>query len=328
MAATTNYQAGLETNDTIVSYAQELAWGVLPAVAFKQIRFTGESLTGTKTRTRPTEINARGEVPGNITTQESAGGGLNFALSYGTFDDLLAAALNTEWSAAGAGNSVPAGITGTPAGFALNGVEFHSFTFQKRFSNSVFLRYPGSFISAMTLNGSVGQFLTGSFTFISQVELPFTLDGSTGAPVAAPGGPVNDPVNGFTGIYLDGAKVDAVVDSFTLSITNTGAAAQFGMGSSGSQGVIKGLSETKGTLNLYFNSFEYYTRFKSEQQGLLQIVSKDGAGNGYCISLFQAALMNPKVMAGGQNKAVMATFDLEGNPRAAGGTVQIDRLTA
>ena len=133
MAATTNYQAGLETNDTIVSYAQELAWGVLPAVAFKQIRFTGESLTGTKTRTRPTEINARGEVPGNITTQESAGGGLNFALSYGTFDDLLAAALNTEWSPAGAGNSVPAGVPVIPPRLARKWGGFKIFNIQKTF---------------------------------------------------------------------------------------------------------------------------------------------------------------------------------------------------
>lgn len=332
MAATSGYQAGIESNQVILAYAPEAVWGQAPAVPFQEIRYTGESLAGTKTRNRPAEVQATGEVVASITTQETAGGGVNFALSFGTFDDLIAGALKSEWVA----DTVTTGNASTPAGnqaaaradSLVNGTEFRAFHIQKRFSLALFLRYPGSFVSAMTLTGGVGQFLNGSFTFLSQNEQPFTVDASTGAMLPPPSGRVHDPVGGFKGVYLDGVAIPGVVDSFTLSATAVGAASEYGMGSAASQGVIMGLLEIKGTVKVYFKDYVLYQRFKNETQGVVSFVTRDAAGNGYVISVLNANLLNPKINAGGPNQAVMATFDIEGNPRAAGGTIQIDRLFA
>ena len=96
----TGFNAGIDSSDVIVRYGEEVVWNTVPAVAFQEIRLTGESLSEQKTRTRPEEIKADGFVSHALTTQVQASGGINFALSYGTYDDLLASLLNSSFSTA------------------------------------------------------------------------------------------------------------------------------------------------------------------------------------------------------------------------------------
>lgn len=95
---TTGFNAGLDSSDVIVRYGEEVTWNTVPAVAFQEIRLTGESLSEQKTRTRPEEIKADGFVSHALTTQVQASGGINFALSYGTYDDMLSSLLNSSFS--------------------------------------------------------------------------------------------------------------------------------------------------------------------------------------------------------------------------------------
>ena len=96
----TGFNAGIDSSDVIVRYGEEVTWNTVPAIAFQEIRLTGESLSEQKTRTRPEEIKADGFVAAALTTQVQASGGINFALSYGTYDDLMASLLNGTFSAA------------------------------------------------------------------------------------------------------------------------------------------------------------------------------------------------------------------------------------
>ena len=98
--ATTGYAAGVDANDVELSYGKEATWGTKPASAFQGIRYTGESFSGSKTRQRPSEINTSGQASAAITTQEQAQAGVNFALSFGTYDDMLAGLLNGDWTSA------------------------------------------------------------------------------------------------------------------------------------------------------------------------------------------------------------------------------------
>ena len=136
---TTGFNAGLDSSDVIVRYGEEVTWNTVPAVAFQEIRLTGESLSEQKTRTRPEEIKADGFVSHALTTQVQASGGINFALSYGTYDDMLSSLLNSSFSNDLAITSVATtGIittydgttTALPnlggAGFATNGDLFNS----------------------------------------------------------------------------------------------------------------------------------------------------------------------------------------------------------
>lgn len=400
MPATTGYQAGIETNVTQMSYGVETVWGTLPAVAFQALRITSESLSGTKTRQRPAEINATREATAGVTTQETAAGDINFALSYATYDDFLSVALGNDWQTpqviagiagditltnisassatlsstlaskyttitvgqwirllgftnatnngffrvtAKASNqsltvATPGGatVTETPAGTAAqvrastiaNGTQFKSLYIQNKFASNLWLRYPGCFVSYMTLSGGVGQFLNGRATVLSQSETSSTTDASTGAVTAAPSGRVHDPVGGFYGVLLNNALIAATVDSFAVNITNTGAAAQYGMGSASSAGVMMGTMEVTGTMRCYFKDFTLYTLFKNETLSSLSFITRDPAGQAYAITIPQAVILNPKIDAGGPGQAVMSSFDIEGNPQAAGGSIIIDRLAA
>ena len=119
MTSVTGYSAGAETTDTQLSYAVESAWATLPAVAFTALRITGESLAGQKSRTRFNEITGTRQVSPSVTTQESAGGGINFNLSYGTHDDLFAAVLGNTWTTALAIDGISGDISTVASGNKL-----------------------------------------------------------------------------------------------------------------------------------------------------------------------------------------------------------------
>ena len=124
----TGFNAGLDSSDTVVRYGEEVTWDTVPAVAFQNVRTTGESFSEQKTRTRPEEIKADGFVSHALTTQVQATGGLNFALSFGTYDDLLGGLLNGSFSADLAIQSVV--TTGTiAASTALPNLTGAGFTF-------------------------------------------------------------------------------------------------------------------------------------------------------------------------------------------------------
>ena len=310
---TTGYQAGAESNLVRMSYGPEANWSVKPGVAFKNIRLMSENLSSTKTRNRPAELDPTGQVSSAITTQLAAGGGINFALSYGTFDDFLASVLGGAWT----------------ADHLVAGSIFSSLYIQKQLANGLFLEYPGSLVTDMSLNFQQGQFAQGSATIAAQAELSATVDASTGAAVAAPGGSVIDTIGGFTALTWNGAAPASKVKNVQLTLKRQGAAAEYAVGTSTAVGMILGLLEASGTADFYFKTFDLYADFLAEAQHPLAFTVADKAGNSYAITLPQATLINPKIVAGGQNQSVMASFTIEGNPDATGAnTIQVVRAAA
>lgn len=407
MPATSGYNAGIQVNDTQLSYGVETTWAggatnTPPAVAFKAIRYMSETLSGSKTRTRPQEISNTWESQTAVTTQEQAAGAINAALSFNTFDDWFASGLNGLWGAAvnisgtsgnlqmsatTAGVSTLTASTGTPfntgmigtyvrtlgftssggqnnqvfyvqnattsaltlvslgglttvsetppgsaaqvrGGNLINSNQFTSLFVQQKLASNLFFRYPGLDVSGFTISGQVGQMLTVNFDCIAQQELTATTDASTGAVTAAPSGTVANPVGNFQGIYLNNAALGSVCDQFSLQVKSNGAAAQYGLGSSAAAGVLPGTLEVSGSFRILFKDFTLYQNFKSETAGRITIVAGDGAGNKYAFQLPNATIVNPQVSAGGVGQAVLATFNIEGNPQAGGGTLSIDRMLA
>lgn len=401
MAATAGYQAGTEANQVEFSYGVEATWGTAPAAMFQAVRLMSETLAGSKTRARPTEINPAREVIAAVTTQEQAGGALNFALSYGTFDDLLSVLLGSDWgsvvalagvsadititdvaSLTGTLSSTTTGkfaniaigqwirtlgftnaanndfwrvtakadnqtlsvtkatagvpVTETPTGAAAkvraqtiaNGTQFKSLYGQKKFSSSLWLRYPGTYVTDGSITSTVGQFLSGAFNVITKDEEKATADASTGGVTAAPTGRVHDPVGGWRGVYFNNGAVAATVSEAALTLKNNSAALEFGLGSAAAAGVLTGTFGADGTVKMYFKDFTQFDLFKAETAGSVSFISADAAGNAYVFTFLNANFMNPQIVAGGVGQAVMATFQIEGNPQTGGGTFQIDKLPA
>jgi hypothetical protein len=399
MPATAAYQAGIEANQTRISYAMETTWSVAPTtVAFKAIRYMSDTLAETKTRQRPSEINLTREASQAVTTQQTAGGTINYALSYSTFDDFFSIVLQQDFSAflnitnslsdisltvAGAvvtlgstlatkfasiaqgrwiklygftntvnngwwwvkthtsdqslileGPNRPTAVTeaAPPVGMrirgstATNGVTFKSMFMQQMLSPALFLVYPGTYVTRMTLSGSVGNFWTGAIDIIAKDEDNSTTDSSTFGPVTpAPTTPVMDPVSGFVGCFWNGIPMVGTLDQLAITMENQAAAPEYGLGSQLACGILSGTFSANGTFRMYFNDFTNYNLFTNETSGVLTFIVQSNIGNSYAFT-FPNAYMMVKLNAGGPGQPVFAEIVFEANPQAIGGTVIVDRL--
>ena len=71
-------------------YLEETTWGVTPASAMKALRFTGETLNYDISTAQSKEIRSDRQITDLIRTDAEPGGNINFEMSYGALDDLLA----------------------------------------------------------------------------------------------------------------------------------------------------------------------------------------------------------------------------------------------
>ena len=388
---TNNYQAAIDANDVQMSYGKESSWGVKPTTQFRDIRFDKEGFAGSKSRKRPDEIDPSRQASAAITTKFETQGSLDFSVSAGTHNELLAASIGGEFSAAitlvgeatisatvdgftdsmsqfvSAGiqigqiikvegftntaidgfyriDTINAGsVTTTPAppateveGAAVtikgsmcrNGGSFDSFFFQKRLAADKYLLYPGSWPNSGQMDVAVDDYFKGQLSFLCKSQDKATADQSTGAHLPAPTGKVIDSVNGIPGIYRDGSVIDAIVQKFGVKWSKDGAAAQYGIGSMDAQGMRLGKLSVTGSMSSYFKDFTLYDEFINEVSSPIWIPFLDAEGKGYCVTICNGTIMNPKIVAGGSGSDVMAEFDIEGNPDESGmyggKTVQID----
>lgn len=112
---TSAYMAGTDSNDLELSYAPEATWGTSPTgVNYKKVRVNSESFAEQKTRSRPPEIRSDWQSAPQTTQDVQARGGMQFGISYGNTDDLLAGALTGAWTA-------DLNITGDDISFAATG---------------------------------------------------------------------------------------------------------------------------------------------------------------------------------------------------------------
>ena len=150
----TNFNAGIDSSNVVMRYGEEAIWDAVPAIAFTEVRLTGESFSEQKTRTRPEEIKADGFVSHALTTQVQATGGLNFALSFGTYDDLLEGLLNGDFTADLAIDAITVDIV-VDATLAGGGIGFTS-TLTDKFNTIVegqWFRTSGWVSGGLAVNG-------------------------------------------------------------------------------------------------------------------------------------------------------------------------------
>lgn len=89
-----------DSNRTQLYYVEESEWGVTPAAALKQLRFTGESLGMNLASISSNEIRDDRQIADLVLTDAEPGGDVQFELSAEALDDLLAGALFGAWTTA------------------------------------------------------------------------------------------------------------------------------------------------------------------------------------------------------------------------------------
>lgn len=306
--ATTGYQAGAETNDLLISYIDEAAWGTLPATpTFKPLRVTSESLSSTKARTRVQEIDSTRQASDMVTTQFSASGSINSALSIGVYDDFLESLFCSAFT----------------TDIMTNGVLFQSMYIQKKLGTGLYFRYPGAYVTGCSIQCALGGFATATWQIAAQQELKATTAAET--TMAAVGtGKVFNTVSMISLIQIGGVSA-GTVESISLDITNDGAAALFGMGSTIAAGMLPGTFTVSGRIRIYFQNFTAYDRYTAETEGAFQFKLTDG-NTSYLFEVLNSVIMNPQIVAGGPSQAVMAEFSIEGRKDSVTGkTLRVTR---
>jgi len=225
-----------------------------------------------------------------------------------------------------------------------NGTTVNTFTFEKQFTSALFLRYAGAFATGGSLDVGVGSFLTGTLAFLNKAQTTDTAGLSGATYTAAPNRTVINSISGIGTVWRGvntgttpntPAAITGVVSKLGIKWNKESAAAQFGIGSSSAQGIRSGKNLTTGTMSTYFHDFALYNQFINEQSGPISFYAIDGdptasQTQGYMITICNATIMNPKVVAGGPNQDVSADFEIEGNPDISstqifgGKTIQID----
>jgi len=102
-----------DSSRALLSYLEEVTFGVTPASALKELRYTGESINHNTESTESQEIRSDRQVPDLVRTAISAGGDVNLELSYNGHDDLLAGAFMDGWDAAVAKTAQSIDISGS-----------------------------------------------------------------------------------------------------------------------------------------------------------------------------------------------------------------------
>ena len=143
---------------------------------------------------------------------------------------------------------------------------------------------------------------------------------------AAPSGYVHDTVNGFGGMWINRQAASGKVMNLTATLTSTGAEQDYVMGQAAAAGQRPGSFNAAGSCQILFKSFTEYSLFETETACVIQGVTQDNLGNAYGLTWLNATLQNAQINTATKNGKIVASFDIEGNPLAGGGTFQIDRL--
>jgi hypothetical protein len=112
-----------DSNRVQLRYIEETTWGAIPGTRdMQELRFTSEDLVYNVENIKSSEIRDDRQTTDLILTGASASGSINFELSYESYDDFLAGALWSDWSADLAISQDT--IAATATGFTVSGDHF------------------------------------------------------------------------------------------------------------------------------------------------------------------------------------------------------------
>lgn len=285
-------------NLTTLSYIPETTLGVPPATpAMHRLRYTGESLNLAITNTASAEIRPDRAQIDTIPVSSDAAGDINFELSFGSFDDFIAAAFANVWD-----------VDGTDATIKrlTNGVLRPSFTVEKEFTDltpQVFHRYVGSTIDGMKLSMKVGSILTGSFQVKALGNVPATAIITGETYIAAPTTDVMNAVASVQSITIDSVPFTGCASQVDLEIKNNIRPIDC-IGSLSHKDFVLGTWEMTGSINFYFKDGSNYTKFVAGTPFGFGFELIDLAGNSYTFNFPRCKFESGEVVAGGQNTDV------------------------
>lgn len=292
------FQSGT-SNRTAVRFVKETEFKTTPTnPALQNMRYTGESVAYNRQNITSNEIRADRMTADLITVGADVSGDLSFELSYASFDDLIAAALCSDWSAPDGASSIK------------NGADLVSFTIQKHFQDlaaPIFQNFIGCRIGGMTLDFQTAQILTGTFTVMG-CDASIGTSQIAGATIESPGlgnQPMN-AVSNLSSIQKDGVEMPAKIRTMSLELTNN-LRGQEAIGSLGYIGIALGRLEITGAIELYFEDASEYQTFLNNDDFRFSFVVEDADGNSYEFVLPRVKYEEGTILSGGLDQDLMVS---------------------
>lgn len=302
----------VDSSQSRLSSIAETNYGVTPATpVFKNMRFTGESLKPGIQYISSNEIRPDRNIPDLTQVGSDAGGGINFELSYGSFDDMIEALLCGTWAT----NQL------------VNGVVDRSFTVEKFFEAGVtdaYHRYIGAKVNNMSLNVAAGEMVTGSFDLMAKGVNTGTAIIAGATYSAANTNPVINAAANFAALSMTGVSSPSI-KSLSLNIANN-MRQQPVVGSIQSKGVGLGRFQVSGEIEAYFENSQMLDLYLQNTATDLSFELGGATTQKYKFLLPKIKFSDAEIVAGGNDQDVMAKMPFTAiYDGTTGGTMKVTR---
>lgn len=297
-----------------LAYIAEVTIGTTPtSPTFQTLRYESSDIRITKTTDIPNEVRSDGNVASIVDVGRAVTGSIKGLLSYGTYDDLIAAALRGSWS----------------TDVLVNGTTHKAFTieeFYEQGATDTYIRYRGCRINSWDLELTSRQSVKSNFgimgidspTPTSAILSGATYTAATTTEVMNAG--LNVSALAITGIS-NSPKIQKMTMRFNSNIyqnDEVGAYAPYSHG--------LGRAEITGTISAYFENVDTYNAILSHTTVAIAFTLTDAAGNSYAVSIPKAKLLDGGPSKPGNGRAVMIEVPYQAfYDSGIGGSIQITR---
>lgn len=290
-------QAGT-SNRTALRTVREVTFGTTPATpAFKNIRYTGESLKNNVRNVTSDEIRSDRMTADLLQVGGDVSGDINFEFSYDSFDEFLQGALCSAWTDNGDGT------------FSMkNGTSLLSWTIQKHFQDLAvpqFQNFVGCRVGGMSLNVQVGSIITGSFSFMG-LSASMSAAQIAGATFTSPGDglvPFTAAVN-VGAIKKDGVAMGVGLRTMNMTLNNS-LRGQEVIGTLGLAGIALGKLDLSGDIELYFENATEYQAFLDADDFALSYEMTSDIGDKYTFVYPRVKYEDGEILSGGLDQDLM-----------------------
>lgn len=245
-----------------LAFIKEVTSGTTPdAPQLKDLRHTGCTLGISRDSISSNELRSDRQVSAVRTMSNKIQGAINIELSFGGFDELLAAALAGEWT----NNKLKVGKLE------------QSLSMERRFEDiGQYGLFSGCYCNRLSLSVKPNALVTGSFDIIG-MNAKYGPTTACASPTAAPD---TLPYDSFTGAILEGGTPIAIVTGLDFSLEN-GINPQFVLMRRDTAFVTFGKATCTGTLTAYFENGDMLGKFLSETPSSLSLTLGDGTDESY-----------------------------------------------
>ncbi|MBS4019537.1 MAG: hypothetical protein KGZ68_15020 [Dechloromonas sp.] len=303
------------TSRTRVAYIAESAFGTTPSTpTFLEIRRTSGNLRTRKTTAVSEEIRLDRNVRAEYQLAQDVEGSYDFELTYGSYDDILEAAVGGAWN----------------TNVLVNGSVEKSLTFEETIDvgggSFAYHRFTGVEVDSLSLNFTARRGVTGSVTLQGKQE---ALDTAiiSGATYTAPNTNVIETANSVASLAVASLSPVPIVRSLSLNIANNLRRHEV-LGSLYTNSFGSGQLDVTGTLEAYFTSNALYQAVLDHGTGALALTIGSVTAKKYTISLPVIQFLDGAKRLGGKNDDVMVSIPFRAVADSAPKSISITRAVA